>query len=172
MMSEIKLSNVVDGIDQGCRSVTADLVNLFTGHSRPARVIARAKFWDKGSSALVLLDVDLDVPNVATCPCGYLEVAAVDLVNGEFVEKYYPKSTQCRLSCHCGNVVVSGVGTPAQLKAVACSIVTEWVGLESHCTEADPKNNDGRDSCYWCKGETMRVEMLTSRATICTQCGR
>jgi hypothetical protein len=40
------------------------------------------------------------------------------------------------------------------------------VGLE------EPKNNDGRDKCYWCGGMVKRVQGFSSAYDVCEVCGK
>jgi hypothetical protein len=35
-----------------------------------------------------------------------------------------------------------------------------------------PKNNDGRDTCYWCKAPTKKIQGLIDMYDICTKCGK
>lgn len=36
----------------------------------------------------------------------------------------------------------------------------------------EPKNNDGRGSCFWCGAPTRKIELVMSHGDICTSCGR
>lgn len=36
----------------------------------------------------------------------------------------------------------------------------------------EPKNNDGRDSCYWCRGPVKQVMGLNESYGVCCECGR
>jgi hypothetical protein len=38
--------------------------------------------------------------------------------------------------------------------------------------EPEPRNNDGRQNCYWCGAPTRKFELATSSGRICTACGR
>lgn len=38
--------------------------------------------------------------------------------------------------------------------------------------EQEPKNNDGRSTCYWCGSPTKQVPSITSFYTICSKCGK
>lgn len=36
----------------------------------------------------------------------------------------------------------------------------------------EPKNNDGRDTCFWCGAPTKEIELAMSSGHVCTVCGR
>lgn len=38
--------------------------------------------------------------------------------------------------------------------------------------EEEPKNNDGRKTCFWCGKATVRKELFTSYYEICEGCGK
>lgn len=42
----------------------------------------------------------------------------------------------------------------------------------SQTTQALPKNNDGRDTCYSCEAPTKTVMAITSQYQVCTRCGK
>ena len=35
-----------------------------------------------------------------------------------------------------------------------------------------PRNNDGREKCFWCGGPTKKIELATSSGNVCSRCGR
>jgi len=37
--------------------------------------------------------------------------------------------------------------------------------------QKEPKNNDGRERCYWCGAPTKSMMMFTSIGDVCTECG-
>lgn len=37
---------------------------------------------------------------------------------------------------------------------------------------SEPKNNDGRENCFWCGAPTKTIELAFSTGNICTQCER
>lgn len=45
-----------------------------------------------------------------------------------------------------------------------------WTAVQR--SVAEPKNNDGRSSCYWCHSSTRQVGGVTSVYDICSNCGR
>ena len=51
-----------------------------------------------------------------------------------------------------------------------------WCGWnkkeESSVKGPEPKNNDGRDKCYWCGGKTVTKPLATSFYQICERCGQ
>jgi len=46
------------------------------------------------------------------------------------------------------------------------------LGQADGADEPEPRNNDGRDACFWCGAPTREIELATSSGNICTQCGR
>jgi len=45
--------------------------------------------------------------------------------------------------------------------------------LKKQCNKSnDPKNNDGRKTCFWCGGTTKKVRLIFSDTDVCTKCDR
>jgi len=56
----------------------------------------------------------------------------------------------------------------------ASSDLCELINSAAAAAVADPepKNNDGRDKCFWCGMPTKKVPTMISNYDICSKCGR
>jgi hypothetical protein len=123
---------------------------------------AKVDLCDSEEFALFKANCNSSLPECAGCPGGMVDLQAGDLL-ASFDN---PEKDTAILAKRIENGVLTDDIYIISKEALS----NNWVALVTTKEKEEPKNNDGREACFWCHAKTDLVDSGMGFYNVCPKC--